>query len=217
MIPISVLLALFRSMAELSGTEGLHGQCLPTHPWAESSKAGSHQGRCLAVPAKGNQRHLQLSLREFPASLFSSLLGWSFSFISHLPHCRRAVIRTARASSCLHICVRRASSPADPDSLSDDPLPLPSFSFPVHPWISSPALPLTAARGSRVPEPGLFLGTLTRDEATQGWENKGQLWMAGSMPPQLLCTLLFHSPWLVVRWTVQGTKAWGRPSDASVG
>lgn len=163
------------------------GQCLPTPPWAESSEAGSHQGRCPAVPAKGKQRQLQLSLRQFAASLLlSSLLGRSFSFISCLPHCRRAVIRAARASSCLHICARRASSPADPDSLSDDPLPLPSFSFPVHPWISSPALPLTAARGSRVPEPGLVLGTLTRDEARQGWENKGQLldgWIHATTTP----------------------------------
>lgn len=202
------------------GLRGCTGQCLPTHPWAESSEVGSHQGRCLAAPAKGNQRHLQLSLRQFPASRFSSVLGRSFSFISHLPHCRRAVIRAARASSCLHICARRASSPSDPDSLSDDPLPLPSFSFPVHPWISSPALPLTAARGSRVPEPGLVLGTFTRDEGTQGWENKDSFWMAGS-PPQPFCALLFRSPWLVGaaagRWTVQGTKAQGGPRDASVG
>lgn len=73
------------------------GQCLPTPPRAQSSEVGGHQSRGLTVPAKGNQRHLQLSLRQFAASLFCSLPGWSFSFISRLPHCRRAVIRAARA------------------------------------------------------------------------------------------------------------------------
>lgn len=157
MIPTSVLSALFRSVAELSGAEGLHG----------------------AVPAQLSQPRESKGSFSSPLGsslpLFFSLLGQSFPFISCLAHCRRAVIRAARASFCLHICVQRASSPADPDSLSDDPLPLPSFFFPVPPWISSPALPLTAARGSRVPEPGLVLGTFTRDEARQGWENKGQL------------------------------------------
>lgn len=37
-----------------------------------------------------------------------------------------------------------------------------------------------------MPEPGLFLGTLTRDEATKGWENKGQLldgWIHATTAP----------------------------------
>lgn len=209
MIPISVLLALFRSVAELSGTEGLHG-AVPAHP-SMGRKLKGQQPSGHGCPSQGESK---LSLRQFPASFFS-LLGWSFSFINHLPHCRRVVIRAARASSCLHICARRASSPADPDSLSDHPLPLPSFSFPVHPWISSPALPLTAARGSRVPELGLVLGTLTKDGATQGWENKGQLldgWIHATTAP-LYPPLSFTLP----GGEMQGTKAWGRPSDASVG
>lgn len=96
----------------------------------------------------------------------------------------------ACASSCLRAHARTAPSPADPDSPSNDLLPLPSFPFPfpfpAHPWISSPALPLTAARGSRALEPGLALGTFTRDEAAQGWGDKGQLlggWIHATATP----------------------------------
>lgn len=161
------------------------------HPSIGRELGGGRPARQMPGHPRRGELKAALTLPSAAHCLFLLLSAGLEHFIHWSPIllCRRAVIRAARASSCLHTYAQRTSSPADPDSPTGDPLPPPSFPFPAHPWISSPALPLTAARGSRVPEPGPALGTFTRDEAAQGWENEGQLlggWIhAIATPPYL--------------------------------
>lgn len=91
-----------------AGPRGCMGQCLPSLPCAGAGQTPSHEESKAA-----------LTLSSAACCLFLLLSAGLERFIHRPPAsillCRRAVIRTARASSCLCAHAWRASSPADPE------------------------------------------------------------------------------------------------------
>lgn len=130
--PISVLPALSRSLAEFSGTRVCVRQHLPTPLGRKLGGGQSAMGKAaLAIPSG-----------PLPP------LCWVGAF--H-PRVVCPLLCSVAGLSLAPPPAWMASFPADPFSPCDHPLLLPSFSFPfpAHPWISSPAFPLSAGDRAR--------------------------------------------------------------------